>query len=307
MKRYVQTKKPNTHPQAASVVHDTTQYTPVFLHATIDQTHPVGHKKTFAEHKHDFYHLVLYTKGHGEYSMQGSFHPAQPGTCVLIHPGQHHDFVSRWEHSVYSEITFAYQSASGTALRASFEKLLSSYTGMNISLKDKIVLPMDQTHILRNLLMTLVEHLTAPHQLSEYHAQHNLAMIFNFLITTAVATEQKLFPQSRFERVKGHIEENYLEQISVDEMAKVAGVSKGYFFREFKKQFGVSPLAYQQVIRIEAAKTLLKTTTLRCNEIAWRVGFSDVHFFHRIFKKHTNQTPVQFRNNKQKPEVQAQG
>lgn len=295
MKRYVQTKKPEIKPQAASIVDNKVQYAPVFLHSTIDQAHPVGHKKTFEEHKHNFYHIVLYTAGNGEYSLEGTFRPARPGTCVLIHPGQHHDFVSRWTQSVYSEITFSYESEDGKNLCTSFEKLLSLYTDINIPLKNGFVLPTDQKNVFRSLLMTLTEHLASPHILSQYHAQHDLAMIFNFLITTAASTERKLLPQMRFERAKEYIEEYYLEQISVDEMANVAGVSKGYFFREFKKLYGVSPLAYQQLIRIEAAKTLLKTTNLRCNEIAWRTGFSDVYFFHRIFKKNTGFTPGQFR------------
>jgi AraC-like DNA-binding protein len=120
-------------------------------------------------------------------------------------------------------------------------------------------------------------------------------MIFNFLIENAVLTQQKLFPEDHIERAKEYIEEHYFDQISIDELAKIASVSRGYFFRKFKSQFHVSPLAYQQAIRIEAAKTLLKTTVLRCNEIAWRVGFSDVYFFHRIFKKHIGLTPVQYR------------
>lgn len=295
MKHYVQTRKPQIYPQAASITNNEAQYTPELLHATIDQTHPVGNKKTFTRHKHDFYHIVLYTEGHGEYSIEGEFHPAQPGTCVLIHPGQHHDFVSRWKQSVYSEITFAYQSSQCKALCLTFEDLLSVYSGLDISLKSNIVFSVDRMHTLRNLMMRITNSLIRSDRLSEYQAQHNLTKIFNCLVEAAASSENKLFSESRFERTKSYIEEYYAEQICMDELAKMASASKGYFFREFKKLFGVTPLAHQQGIRIEAAKTFLKTTNLRCNEIAWRVGFSDVYFFHRIFKKHTSLTPIQFR------------
>lgn len=295
MKYFVQTKKTQTQPQIASIIHETVQYTPVFLHAAIDQTHPVGHKRTFVEHKHDFYHIVLYTKGYGEYSMNGSFYAAQPGTCVLIHPSQQHDFVSRWKQSVYSEITFSYEDTNDQPLCIPFDKLLAIYMGIDISMTANITLSMDQMYVLRNALMVLIDHLGSAHLVSEYHAQYDLARIFNFLIGTAVSMEQKQFPEARLERAKRYIEEHYFERICVDELAKFAGISKGYFFREFKSKFGVSPLAHQQLIRIEAAKTLLKTTVLRCNEVAWRVGFSDVYFFHRVFKKHIGLTPVQYR------------
>jgi len=295
MKRFVQIKKPQTSPQTSSIVRETIRYSPIILHATVDQAQPVGHKRTFVEHAHNLYHIAIYTKGDGEYSVEGRFHPAPPGTCVLIHPGQRHDFASHWRDSVYSEITFAYESPESKPLCISFEELLSLHTGVDISLLDNIVLPTDQMYVLRNLLMMATDHLNSADPLSQYHGQHDLMTIFNFLIGAAVSAEHEMFSQTRFERVKAYIEEHYSEHISIDELAKMASLSKGYFFREFKKQFGVSPLAHQQLIRIEAAKTLLKTTTLRCNEIAWQVGFSDVYFFHRIFKKHIGLTPIQFR------------
>lgn len=295
MRRFARTRQSDSTSQLSSLLYDQVYYRPVFLHAAIDQDHPVGHKKTFVEHAHDFYHIVLYTKGYGEYSREGVFHAAQPGTCVLTHPGQRHDFVSRWEGAVYSEITFSYENSQGVALNLPFKELIALYTGVHIHLNSNLILPIDQMHILRNLLSTSIDHLNSVHPFSTYYAQYGLTKIFNFLIRNAVSTQEASFTDSRFERVKNYIEEHYFKQLSANELANLAGVSKAYFFRTFKDLFGVSPLAHQQAIRIEAAKTLLSTTSLRCNEIAWRVGFNDVYFFHRIFKKHTGITPIQFR------------
>mgnify|MGYP005849337245 CR=1 FL=1 len=299
MRRYVHTKKTKTTPQPASIYHNSIRYTPTFLHATVDQSYPVGHNKTFRSHKHDFYHIVLYTKGQGEYSMEGTYYPAEPGTCVLVAPGLRHDFVSRWHNTVYSEITFVYDSPQSPPLCASFEKLLSIYTGLEISLEHHLHLSSDQRHLLQNLLTTTIRHLNSPHPLSQFNAQHDLSMIFNFLVTTALSASRNQFPLKPFEKAKEHIEKHCFDEISIEELARIAGVSKGYFFRQFKKQFDISPLAYQQAIRIEAAKTLLKTTTLGCKEIASQTGFSNVYFFHRIFKKHTATTPVQYRKKQQ--------
>jgi AraC-like DNA-binding protein len=91
------------------------------------------------------------------------------------------------------------------------------------------------------------------------------------------------------------IEQHYLEPVSMEQAARIAGVSKSYFFRGFKKTFSITPLAYQQKLRLEAAKTLLRATSLTCSQVADRAGFTDVFFFHRIFKKSTGQTPRQYR------------
>lgn len=295
MKRFVKIRKATSQPQVISVSDQSVQYIPTFLHATIDQTHPVGNKKTFVEHAHNFYHIVLYTGGRGEYSMDGIFLTAEPGTCVLIHPGEPHDFVSRRKKTTYSEITFSFDASDGRALCVSFEELLSLYMGTTVTLGTKSLLSADQMHVLHNFLVRATDHLASADPFSEYHAQYDLTMIFNFLITNIALTTQVSFSEASFERAKEYIEMHYFDQLSMDKLAKIAGVSKGYFFRGFRKRFGVSPLAHQQVIRVEAAKTLLKTTSLRCNEIAIRIGFNNVYFFHRIFKKHVGQTPIQFR------------
>jgi AraC-like DNA-binding protein len=295
MRRFVQIKKPKIRPQATSVLYKDTLYTPVFLHATIEQDHPVGNRRTFGEHTHGFYHIVLYTKGHGKYSKEGQSYEAKPGTCVLVHPGQRHDFVSQWEQTTYDEITFSMESPEGKILYLPFDELLSLYLGAKISLISDIMLSLDQIYVLHNLLTLTTDHLNSSKLFSAYHAQYDLAAIFNFLIKNTILTTEKPTTGSPFEAIKEYMERHYFEQFSAEELAKKAGVSKGYFFRGFKQQYGVSPLAYQQAIRIEASKTLLKTTTLRCNEIAWRVGFSDVYFFHRIFKKDVGLTPTQFR------------
>ena len=295
MERFFRIKKPDSTPQTAFVFCGKVQYLPIFWHVTVDQNHPIGSAQTFAEHVHDFFHIVLYTKGRSHYSKEGVFHPAEPGTCVLIHPGQRHDFVSRWERAVYSEITFSYDNAQGQHLKISFDELLSLYTGTSLNLNSNLNLSANHTDALRNIFLSLCDHLNSSAALSDYYANRGLMDVFHFLVEHGVREQKEQLVDDRFEQVKRYIEEYYFKSFTIDKLAKMAGVSKGYFSRAFKNSFNMSPLAYQQNIRIEAAKTYLKTTPLRCNEICRRVGFTDVYFFYRIFKKQAGMTPTQFR------------
>jgi len=95
--------------------------------------------------------------------------------------------------------------------------------------------------------------------------------------------------------VRQFIEKNYADPIAVDDLASLAGVSRGYLFRAFKGAFGQSPLAYQQQLRLEAAKTLLRATALRCQEVARRCGYDNSQFFCRLFKRATGHTPSRYR------------
>lgn len=297
MRRFVRIRNIPERPQAANLEYDSKIYSPFFLHSTIDQDRAVGSRATFSEHTHDFYHILLYTRGQGWYFKEGCFYPAQPGTCVLIHPGQRHEFVTRRGTSVYSELTFSYENDERGALRIPFSGILSLYSGMEVRVCEDSQLTLEDRRGLYNMMTQMTDYLNSSRSSSAYYVHRTLTHMLDFLLEHCAEHPVALEAvDDRFGRVRKWLEEHYLESVTVDELAKMAGVAKSYFFRAFKKAFGMPPLTYQQMLRIEAAKTLLKATSLNCNEIAWRSGFKDVYFFHRIFKKHAGCTPKQFRN-----------
>jgi len=296
MRRYVRIKDLSERPQAAILHHNAEIYRPQFLHSTIDQDRAVGSRATFCEHAHDFYHVVLYTQGQGWYSKEGQYRPSRPGTCVLIHPGQRHEFVTRRQSAIYSELTFSYE-ADGRALRLPFSEVLGLYSGTPVQLMEDCVLTAEHRQVLYHLMVQMTDYLNSSQPSSGYYVHRSLTHILDFLIERcARRVFAKQVADDRFYRVRQWLEEHYLEPVSMDELAQMAGVTKSYFFRAFKKAFGMPPLAYQQMLRIEAAKTLLRVTSLSCSEVAFRAGFTDVYFFHRIFKKHTLLTPKQYRH-----------
>ena len=295
MKRYVRIKEGDILPQFCGIYTGNNYYRPVFLHTTIDQDRPVGSRATFRQHIHNFYHLVLYTQGKGEYFHHDHYFPAKPGTCVLISPGQRHDFISRRKTAVYSELTFSYVNREDQPLTLSFEKVLSLYSGLNVSLPENLQFSTEDRKSLLSCLTQLIDYLNSGQNLSTYYAHRTLGQIFDSLIENRVDTTHPEPIDDRFVRARMWIEKHCLENFSIKEPAKCAGVSEGYFYRAFKKFFGMTPIRYQQQLRIEAAKTLLKATSLKCNEISFRVGFTDVYYFHRVFKKHTGITPKNYR------------
>ncbi len=295
MHRYIRIKKQDYYPQTAAIFHNSEPYFPIIWHTATDQDKPIGSKSTFSEHIHDYYHIVIYSKGNGFYSRDGIFEAAEPGHCVLTHPGQKHDFASRMKSAVYSEITFSYQTPAEKNSKLTFNELLSKFAGTECCLKKTIILPRESQNTFHKYITQTTDYLNSTHPRALYYACWTLEHIFNYLIDNCCDQEQTSIVDDRITQIQIWIEQNYIDNLSMDDLAKKAGLSKGYFFRAFKKAFGIAPLSYQQQLRIEAAKTLLKTTSLRCNEIAYRVGFNDVYFFHRIFKKLVGLTPNQYR------------
>ncbi|MBR4290225.1 MAG: helix-turn-helix domain-containing protein [Oscillospiraceae bacterium] len=96
-------------------------------------------------------------------------------------------------------------------------------------------------------------------------------------------------------KVLKYIAENYGKQISLSDLADTACLSPNYFCRIFKSETGLNYTEYLSKYRLEQAKRLLRSTTLRTHEIAEQVGFRDYRYFCRIFKDATGLTCSEFR------------
>jgi len=97
------------------------------------------------------------------------------------------------------------------------------------------------------------------------------------------------------ERCLNYIHENYARDFPVEVLAKTVYVSPSYLFRVFRKKMGVTPMHYRNLVRVDKAKLLLLDQTIKMEEVAERVGFEDVKYFARVFKKETGSAPSEFR------------
>lgn len=91
------------------------------------------------------------------------------------------------------------------------------------------------------------------------------------------------------------IEERFSEDLNVDEIAKVANLSKFYFTKEFKKITGMTPIQYLIRKRINHAEFLLENTNQSVFQISSEAGFNtEVNFFYH-FRKANSCTPNEYR------------
>ena len=102
------------------------------------------------------------------------------------------------------------------------------------------------------------------------------------------AQPSRLYPAIRW------LERHYHEEISVPQLAEMCRMSESGFRRRFTEELGMSPVRYRLERRIEQAKRLLQHEALSISEVAQGVGFSDLNYFCRIFRKITGLSPGEY-------------
>ena len=94
--------------------------------------------------------------------------------------------------------------------------------------------------------------------------------------------------------VLAYIAENYDSSISLDNLAKIAGMNPKYFCRSFRSMTERTPIDYLNYYRIECACEMLSTKDISIKETAISCGFNDESYFIKTFHKYKGITPKQF-------------
>lgn len=92
------------------------------------------------------------------------------------------------------------------------------------------------------------------------------------------------------------IEQNYDDEISVEQVAEKSHMSKRNFIRRFKKATQNTPLQYLQRVKVEAAKKALEKSGQSISSLMYDVGYNDAKTFRTIFKRITGLTPQDYRS-----------
>jgi two-component system response regulator YesN len=98
------------------------------------------------------------------------------------------------------------------------------------------------------------------------------------------------------ERSCEYIEENYMKDITLEDMANKIGFSSYYFSKLFKIYKKMNFIDYLTSVRVKKAKSFLKEPNKSIKEISNLVGYSNSNYFTRVFKRIEKVTPTEYRN-----------
>jgi transcriptional regulator GlxA family with amidase domain len=97
-------------------------------------------------------------------------------------------------------------------------------------------------------------------------------------------------------RAHDHMDRQYQSDLDLDQLARVAGVSKFHFVRSFEATYGETPMRYLTRRRIERAQDLLRLANLTVTEICMLVGFASLGSFSARFTQLVGESPTAYRD-----------
>ena len=111
---------------------------------------------------------------------------------------------------------------------------------------------------------------------------------------------QRCIPPSIL-KVREHLDEHFTETTPLDNLAKIACMSRSHVCHQFRDHFGTSISSYVVRKRMSIAQRLLFDLNLRPGEIAKEVGYPDIYQFSKQFKKTFGVSPTEYRKQHTRP------
>ena len=99
----------------------------------------------------------------------------------------------------------------------------------------------------------------------------------------------------RLTEIIAYIEKHYSDNLCLSALSKRFSLSKSYIARLFREEMSCKPSEYVNRIRISVAKAILLQTNMTVSEIAEKVGYSDIYYFSKIFKRIVGTSPLSMR------------
>ena len=239
-------------------------------------------------HTHSCSELFYVIGGKGQFFIEGETFPVSTNDLVIVNPNIEHTEISYNSNP----LEYIVLGVEGLELSVS-DKQENRYCLVNFKgFKDSVHL------CLKGILREIEE--KAPGY--EIVCQDLIEVLFIYLsrqsnYSATMAPIRKT--SSRLcAAVRRYIDEHYKENISLDALAELSHVSKYYMVHAFSKEYGISPINYMVMKRIEEAKHLLKNDDYTLSLISRMLGFSSPSYFSQAFKKITGMSPNAYRKEK---------
>lgn len=168
--------------------------------------------------------------------------------------------------------------------------------GFSAPLPDNIILDTGLSSHFQELFLQIIKELQLKRSCFEEMLVplfHQLLLLIRRQCTEDSGKSHRM--QKEMEQAIHYFNENFTQDIEIEEYAKNQHMSTCWFIRSFRRCTGMPPLQYLTSLRISKAKELLESTGYTVSEIGSIVGYDNPLYFSRIFKRQTGLSPARYR------------
>ena len=250
-------------------------------------------------HWHDEMEIIYIKKGHGYVTVDFKQYKVSGSTIVLILPGQLHSIEQYDDLSMeYENIIFNVGMLLPRTEDASSTGFFCSFLNGQITVPTIYSIVSDHYHALTTCLDACDEISKTKPEGYELYIKGKLFEFF-YILSNRCRNEKNPRTVKSLDKMKiilKFIENSYMHKISVAEIADRVEFSESHFMRYFKENMGTSFVDYLRDYRLTMAARLLLVSDETILSIAVEVGFENLSYFNRAFKKKYGVTPREYRN-----------
>lgn len=254
--------------------------------------------KTNMMHRHSFFEVCYVMDGTGQYIEEGQSYPLQKGTIFLSRPHKRHQIVND-DHFYLIWIAFELVEAESS------EKTVNRLRQMRQT-------PLFyQTGVEMNAAILMWQSLYAhvlqyPDSWTDVHSRlaYTLLLALCELLLPHKVKGRRHLPDKHASQLlyqtRLYIRDNLSSPLKLRDVADYVHVSERHLSRLFQNNYQMPFSRYVRTKRLEKAEQLMTKTDFALDAIALKCGFSNVHYFSKVFKAEKNMPPGEWRRNAQR-------
>lgn len=253
------------------------------------------HKNLYLPHKHNFYHLVLFTEGSGSHTIDFERFTVKPWQIYFMIPGQVHG----WDFKGHTDgyvINFSAQFINTLLLKADYLAQFIFFSGQ--AGNSVIDIPAQS----RQAIQLIMEQIISESETNAYMSADMVrALMMQLFILIERIGEKHLYQDTTpynytlLKNFQKLIEDNYTRLKLPKDYAALLYITPNHLNALCADILGTSAGELIRNRIILEAKRLLVNLDLGISEIAYRLNFADNSYFTKFFKKYTRLTPEEFR------------
>lgn len=245
-------------------------------------------------HWHEEMELLYFTKGKAQIRCNNEEYTVEAGDLIVVNCNELHTGINLTSEVSYYCIILHPDILHSRGIDLCDSKFINPILENSILFRHFIRNDDGVTACIRELI-TEYNHRQQGYELAVKSALYGLFVLLMRhhvdTILTDSQVKQRMKNIQRFNKVIQYLDGHYDQDLTLEQVAKVAHMSKYHFCRLFKQMTGHPLSTYLNTLRAEKAEVLLLTTSLSISEVAFQVGFKDTSYFSRMFKKRTGFTP----------------